>query len=339
MLKYLCLLTIVVALVSSCQSQIKSLTIPGDQDEANRMIDGVKNTGIPPTAESLYQATEDARQAADFYNSRAAELPKQLQGLNLEEQKQQFHLKIEQLQKDLGKCNATNSKDFVARVQGLSTVNDLISYQSGQAAAATGRRFDLTPFVASSGVSICRAITKDFLSSLATKFDANLQSVTALMHDQVSFCNQLAKTWQDRVTLLQAEKGKVAEQKKEEQASDIFRTLPWIVISLCIFSCLILFGVRFFSPDVQLELVSSGQIIQFPTVMVLLVVVIALGLVGILHENSLAALLGGLAGYVLSQGVGQAAARRAMRERAATSNPEQEPEGTSVARAAAGTDD
>jgi hypothetical protein len=43
-------------------------------------------------------------------------------------------------------------------------------------------------------------------------------------------------------------------------------------------------------------------------VMILLSVVMALGLAGILKENTLGTLLGGIAGYVLSQGVGKAAA-------------------------------
>jgi hypothetical protein len=42
--------------------------------------------------------------------------------------------------------------------------------------------------------------------------------------------------------------------------------------------------------------------------MILLTVIMALGLAGILKENTLGTLLGGIGGYVLSQGVGKAAA-------------------------------
>ena len=43
--------------------------------------------------------------------------------------------------------------------------------------------------------------------------------------------------------------------------------------------------------------------------MILLSVIMALGLASILKENTLGTLLGGIAGYVLSQGVGRAAAQ------------------------------
>jgi hypothetical protein len=62
-----------------------------------------------------------------------------------------------------------------------------------------------------------------------------------------------------------------------------------------------------------MEWVASGQVIQFVTVMVLLSVITALSLSNVLKENTLGTLLGGIAGYVLAQGVGRAAARDAAR--------------------------
>ncbi|HET9395333.1 MAG TPA: hypothetical protein VFO36_04690, partial [Nitrospiraceae bacterium] len=64
--------------------------------------------------------------------------------------------------------------------------------------------------------------------------------------------------------------------------------------------------VAMFPPALQIEWVASGQVIQFVTVMVLLSVIMALGLSDILKEESLGTLLGAIAGYVLSQGVGRA---------------------------------
>lgn len=40
----------------------------------------------------------------------------------------------------------------------------------------------------------------------------------------------------------------------------------------------------------------------------------ALGLAGLLTENTLGTLLGGIGGYVLSQGIGRSAARAAMKQ-------------------------
>jgi membrane protein YqaA with SNARE-associated domain len=55
--------------------------------------------------------------------------------------------------------------------------------------------------------------------------------------------------------------------------------------------------------------------------MILLSVIMALGLAGILKENTLGTLLGGIAGYVLAQGVGRAAAREVSRERERKQDP------------------
>lgn len=87
----------------------------------------------------------------------------------------------------------------------------------------------------------------------------------------------------------------------------------WIVAGVCLFACITLAVIRLYSPDQAMEFIKSGQLIQFPTVMILLVVIVVLGLTSILQENTLGTLLGGVAGYVLSQGVGRAAFRDAER--------------------------
>jgi multisubunit Na+/H+ antiporter MnhG subunit len=87
--------------------------------------------------------------------------------------------------------------------------------------------------------------------------------------------------------------------------------------------------IRWFPPDVMREWVESGQVIQFVTVMILLSVIMALGLAGLLTENTLGTLLGGIGGYVLSQGVGRSAARAAMKqmnERDTVKRHEEDPE-------------
>ena len=79
--------------------------------------------------------------------------------------------------------------------------------------------------------------------------------------------------------------------------------------------------VRLFPDTVMREWVESGQVIQFVTVMILLSVIMALGLAGLLSENTLGTLLGGIGGYVLSQGVGRAAARAAIKEKQISEQP------------------
>lgn len=79
------------------------------------------------------------------------------------------------------------------------------------------------------------------------------------------------------------------------------------------FSIGAILAVKLFPEAIQIEWVASGQVIQFVTVMILLSVIMALGLAGIFKENTLGTLLGGIAGYVLAQGVGRAAAREVTR--------------------------
>jgi hypothetical protein len=80
--------------------------------------------------------------------------------------------------------------------------------------------------------------------------------------------------------------------------------------------------VRLFPETVMLEWVVSGQVIQFVTIMILLSAIMALGLSGLITENTLGTLLGGVAGYVLSQGIGAARSKAAP---SSTPNPNPNP--------------
>jgi hypothetical protein len=87
----------------------------------------------------------------------------------------------------------------------------------------------------------------------------------------------------------------------------------WQIISVIgVSGILTMLSVKAFGEDIQMEWVASGQVIQFVTVLILLSVILSLGLSNILNENTLGTLLGGIAGYVLAQGVGRAAARAAL---------------------------
>jgi hypothetical protein len=91
------------------------------------------------------------------------------------------------------------------------------------------------------------------------------------------------------------------------------RNLWVIILSIGGLSIAIMLVVRQFPEGLQAEWVTSGQVTQFVTVVVLLVTLIALGAATILHEETLGTLLGAIAGYVLSQGVGRSAAQEAIR--------------------------
>jgi len=105
---------------------------------------------------------------------------------------------------------------------------------------------------------------------------------------------------------LEQRKHEIVTQMSNEVASArVAGIMPWILVIIFSLGMVMMFGIRMFSPTIQAELVSSGQLVQFVTILILFGALLALGLADKLQEQTLAALLGGLAGYVLSQGVGQ----------------------------------
>jgi len=148
--------------------------------------------------------------------------------------------------------------------------------------------------------------------ALQVKFLATLKDAkAALQSDQddaqrmIPRLQKLADSWTTRKKALEraiedaSPAGKVADQ------------LWQIMAVFCTFAIAIFATTKLFSTPIQLELVASGQIIQFATVMVILIVVCVLGISRILQENTLGTLLGAIGGYVLSQGIGRAATRAA----------------------------
>jgi hypothetical protein len=101
---------------------------------------------------------------------------------------------------------------------------------------------------------------------------------------------------------------------------NVTQNLPWLLLIIAAFGFAVMGIVYFFQSDIQMEWVASGQVIQFATVMILLSTLMALGLTDVLHEQVLGTLLGGIAGYVLAQGVGRATARQTLNAAAAAAS-------------------
>jgi hypothetical protein len=111
---------------------------------------------------------------------------------------------------------------------------------------------------------------------------------------------QLLKAWSDRKTELE----KSLEQKSGT-ATTVANYLPWIILAFCAFALLIFIVLMRFPEPSQLELIASGQVIQFATIIILLIVICILGMAKFIADSTLGTLLGGISGYVLSQGVGR----------------------------------
>jgi uncharacterized protein YlxW (UPF0749 family) len=156
---------------------------------------------------------------------------------------------------------------------------------------------DLRNLAAKEQCEKLKAITSD--PDLLTFIDKEQNQVTDLKKET----DQLVDALQKRRAAL------VTHNQVAETKQDIFQYL-WIIIGVIgLLSIGTIFVIKLFEPELQQQWVASGQVIQFVTVMILLSVIMALGLASILKENTLGTLLGGIAGYVLSQGVGRAAAQ------------------------------
>lgn len=159
--------------------------------------------------------------------------------------------------------------------------------------------------------AVKRAANVDAKRATYMSFIENLRAeITKRLEQDKEIADLLSKT----VELVQKRRSTLqkgfADRSTQQQLSENL----WKVISVIgVLALLAIFMIKQFPESLQLEWVSSGQVIQFVTVMLLLSVVMALGLGGILKEQTLGTLLGSIAGYVLAQGVGREAARQATR--------------------------
>jgi hypothetical protein len=146
----------------------------------------------------------------------------------------------------------------------------------------------------------------EYTASLTQLVDAVQKGAGKLSADE----NALASAYDKYLEALSQRRAKLQEQLNTSQSAFQIGNNLWALLLILAIACVAtILGISLFSEQLQFEWVASGQVIQFVTVMILLIVVLALGLSGILKENVLGTLLGGIAGYVLAQGVGRSAAR------------------------------
>ncbi|PTX56712.1 hypothetical protein C8N43_1374 [Litoreibacter ponti] len=160
----------------------------------------------------------------------------------------------------------------------------------------------------------CQKVKPELLTLIerVTDFERKLQAVTT---SRIQETEQTTKALEEALPPLR-EKIEASKEAltKARTRQDLSSNLYLLILVIGAFGVLSIMVIRLFPTVVALEWVSSGQVIQFVTVTILLSVIMSLGLSGILEQNTLGTLLGGIGGYVLSQGVGRAAAHRAQQE-------------------------
>lgn len=141
------------------------------------------------------------------------------------------------------------------------------------------------------------------------QFEKFRSDALGIISQESSIQKQLVSSLEELLNGLIGKRKELYDSLGNSPAQKISANLPTILgifAAACVLAILV---IRLFSEDIQMEWVASGQVIQFITVMIILSVVTALALSDILKENTIGTLLGGLAGYVLAQGVGRSAAR------------------------------
>lgn len=128
--------------------------------------------------------------------------------------------------------------------------------------------------------------------------------------DRVAAATNLANAETGYLDALKKRRASLQDKLNASQPAFQIGSNLWLLLLILGGACVLtILGIKLFEPELQMEWVASGQVIQFVTVMILLSVILALGLSTRLQENTLGTLLGGIAGYVLAQGVGRSVAR------------------------------
>jgi hypothetical protein len=160
----------------------------------------------------------------------------------------------------------------------------------------------------------CAALRAALTAQVQADVLADIDRFVKESADLQSKSQQQADLAKQVVEQLETRKAEIEKKLRELAGQEhVKQSLPLVIGLIGLLSILVLLVVRIFPIELQTEWINSGQVIQFVTVMVLLSVIMALGLAGIITENTLGTLLGGIAGYVLSQGIGRAAAREVTR--------------------------
>jgi hypothetical protein len=285
------------------------LRIPTNDKDATDMANAVANLPFP--ADSLLSdALQDAKRAYDYFQGTIDGLSSLANGA--EATKKKFNQDLDSLRASAQNCGRM---DVGALKASLTAAGGSVEFswadQSNNPLTKFSERKKQILLLGNN--EFCAELVKpEVLDALRKEFEEGVTSAAANASDQAKWTSKVSEAWNQRIQKL---------SEASRPALKVTDNLVWLVLLLGVFGCGFLLLVKAFGDDIQMELITSGQIIQFPTVVILLVVLVILGLSQRISDNTLSALLGGVAGYVLSQGVGRATAREAERRQHASNQP------------------
>ncbi|MEQ8927065.1 MAG: hypothetical protein RLO81_14695 [Fulvivirga sp.] len=151
----------------------------------------------------------------------------------------------------------------------------------------------------------CETFKSKLETTVKNAVIATIVKIQKTIQEELDDINDKESVYQNIEKELTGYRDKLIEkQKKLNTKQNLGSNLYIMILIIGLLSVLAIGLVRLFPEKVMLEWVVSGQVIQFVTIMILLSAIMALGLSGLVTENTLGTLLGGIAGYVLSQGIG-----------------------------------
>ncbi len=298
------------------------------EQSTSREIDRIRKLTPSKSAVLNQEALAEAREAAERY----ARIPEELMALekisvdSIRSRTAEAMNKLPDLIKD---CRETDIAEniLIIRRQLLQFDNtiafDIFSApqedQSLNENEATTIA-DIVHFLALSPEVICEKYSdKNAFETMRNQLKSTINIASKKLAEEISAINEraprakaLSEAWSQYRDLLMK-----SIEEQSAPATKVADQLGFIIGVFCAFGILMFLAVRIFPSEIQVELIASGQVIQFATVMVILIVICVLGMSKLLTENTLGTLLGGIGGYVLSQGVGRAVSRAAVRDHAA----------------------
>ena len=327
MVKSLCLGFLTCLVAGQAFAQFSERT-PQDAASLNRLISEVteRSASVPEDPYTLYQEREWATEELNRIvreSSRKDPYQKSIERFeDLARDWKEFRPELSQMEPD---SPLEEVKKLYARCLGLVTKAHNAGFrfdfeqseeyeqiqehflQSMPARALPG--LDLEPAVTEKNREL--AVIAITAADLDTKMMAYLDFAKGELEARSEKLKAMAPLYREAQQKLEAYKKLLNAKISEVQAKEnITANLFYMILVIGGLSVGAIALIRLFPDPVMIEWVASGQVIQFVTVMILLSCIMVLGLSGLLGENTIGTLLGGIGGYVLSQGVGRTVARR-----------------------------
>lgn len=326
-------------LLLSCYGAAYSQT--ANIDDINRRIEELNKLPDKPLTDNIviiYNEYDDLGAEIDRYQKNANYIQMNDEIIkNLNDIKD----KTDKLIINMGKLNENSTRDELDKRAGEYLK---ISQETSKISGDTVFNFDtgvlqgINPLQSLDNDTIKKATDKELFSLINKYFgDGEIQnqfleyidSNIKRFETEDSDSQKLKGAINILISLLQNRRAMLQKYMNDMTVQQTIGKQLWIVISIIgVLSIAAMGLVRIYPGPLQTEWVASGQVTQFVTVMILLSVILALGLTKILEANTLGTLLGGIAGYVLAQGVGRAAAREVSRSHEAASRMGNFPQNT-----------